>query len=227
MADAPVLPPVFVTGASGYMGSRLIAALLARGYPVRGLVRPAAVAKLPAGCEAVLGDALDGPSYAAAVPADGTFVHLVGVPHPNPWKGEQFRRIDLVSIQQAVPVARAAGVAHFVYVSVAQPAPIMRAYQAVRREGEELLRASGLPVTILRPWYVLGPGHRWPLALMPAYKICEHLPRTRAGAQRLGLVTIDQMVATLLAAVEAGPAGVRILGVPEIRGGCVTVGAAT
>ncbi|HSD40612.1 MAG TPA: hypothetical protein VLD36_01990 [Burkholderiales bacterium] len=56
--------------------------------------------------------------------------------------------------------ASAAGVRHFVYLSVAQPAPVMHAYIAARAAAETRLRASGLDAPILRPWYVLGRGHR-------------------------------------------------------------------
>jgi hypothetical protein len=64
-----------------------------------------------------------------------------------------------------------------------------------------------LNATILRPWYVLGPGHRWPYALLPFYKICEWLPFTRAGALRLGLVTLDQLLLALVQAVESPAQG--------------------
>jgi hypothetical protein len=49
------------------------------------------------------------------------------------------------------------------------------------------------------------------------YKIAELLPQTREGARRLGLVTLEQMVTALLAAVENPAQGVRVVGVPEIR----------
>src|SRR5207247_1527733 len=106
-------------------------------------------------------------------------------------------------------------VRHFVYVSVAQPAPVMKDYLAVRAEGEALLRASGLNATILRPWYVLGPGHRWPYFLLPMYWVGELLPGTRASARRLGLVTLDQMLFALANAVDEPAAGVRVWEVPE------------
>ena len=76
---------------------------------------------------------------------------------------------------------------------------------------------SGLRHTIVRPWYMLGPGHRWPYALLPIYWLMERLPSTRASAQRLGLVTLPQMVDTLVHAVENPPAHSRIVEVPEIR----------
>jgi uncharacterized protein YbjT (DUF2867 family) len=95
----------------------------------------------------------------------------------------------------------------------------MAAYIAVRAEGEALIAAARLPATILRPWYVLGPGHRWPLALVPVYAAAKLIPSLCAGADRLGLVTIDQMVAALLAAVDdpPSPGTQRIVTVPQIR----------
>jgi uncharacterized protein YbjT (DUF2867 family) len=208
---------VFLTGASGYLGSRLAAALIVRGHAVRALVREASIARLPAGCTPVVGDALHAASYARSVAPADTFVHLVGVPRPNPLKAADFRRIDLPSALAAVSAARAARVAHFVYVSVAQPAPVMHAYIAARAEAEAAIRQSGMDATILRPWYVLGPGHWWPYALLPGYWLAERLPPTREAARRLGLVTVRQMVGALVAAVERPAGGVRVVDVPEIR----------
>lgn len=210
---------VFMTGGTGYLGQRLIPALLKRGHEVRALVRPGSEHRLPVGCAAVIGNALVEASFTSRVAPSDTLVHLVGVPHPAPWKKRQFREVDLASVQAAVVAARTAGIRHFVYLSIAQPAPVMRAYVAVRAECEALIAASGLPATFLRPWYVLGPGHRWPLAAVPFYALAERLPPTRDIARRLGLVTLREMVAALVRAVESPPEeGIRILGVEEIRG---------
>jgi uncharacterized protein YbjT (DUF2867 family) len=94
---------------------------------------------------------------------------------------------------------------------------VTKAYIEVRVACEKILRESGLNVTIVRPWYILGPGHYWPYPLMPLYKICEAIPATRESAVRLGLVTRSQMVATLLNAVASGASGVRILETADIR----------
>jgi uncharacterized protein YbjT (DUF2867 family) len=208
-----------LTGGTGYVGRPLGAALVARGHRVRVLCRPDARQRVPAGAEAVDGDALAATSIAAAAVDDGTLVHLVGTPHPNPSKVAEFERVDLASIQASIAAARATGIAHLVYVSVAQPAPIMRAYVDARARGELAIAQSGLTATIVRPWYVLGPGHRWPTILVPLAKLLEWLPWTRGAARRLGFVTLDQMVATLVHAVEHPPAPAerRIVEVPAIR----------
>jgi uncharacterized protein YbjT (DUF2867 family) len=208
---------VFLTGATGYMGRRLSAELLRRRHHVVALVRKGSEAKAPAGCALVLGDALDAASYREWVPRGATFVHLVGVAHPSPAKAAEFLAIDLVSIRAAVNVAQFAEVSHFVYVSVAHPAPVMRAYIAVRSEGEALIRSAGLRATILRPWYVLGPGHWWPVALIPMYWIMERIPNTRDAARRLGLVTLNQMVRALADAVDHPSDGVRVVEAPHIK----------
>jgi uncharacterized protein YbjT (DUF2867 family) len=208
---------VFITGGTGYLGQRLIAELINRGHHVRALVRPGSESKLANLCEVVTGNALEEESFLKKIcPAD-TFVHLVGVPRPSPAKAKQFREIDLVSIRASVPAALKAGIEHFVYLSVAQPAPIMKVYQEVRAEGERLVRDSGMNATILRPWYVLGPGHWWPYLLLPAYKLLEMFPATKESAARLGLVTIDHMTASLINAIETDVTGVRIVDVPQIR----------
>ncbi|MEO8431820.1 MAG: NAD(P)H-binding protein [Acidobacteriota bacterium] len=208
---------VFVAGGSGYVGSRLIPRLLARGHRVRALVRRGSESKLPSGCEPVVGDALDESTFASRVPPCDTFVQLVGVAHPSPAKVALFRSVDLVSAKASARAASEARVAHFVYVSVAQPAPAMRAYVAARAEAEAFIRGLGLNATFLRPWYVLGPGHRWPYFLLPAYWLLEKLPPTRDGARRVGLVTLAQMVAALAGAVESPVNGVRVVDVPGIR----------
>lgn len=201
------------------MGRSLIAGLHGRGHHVRALTRAGSEGKLPSGCEVRIGDALDRSTYQDQVRGMDTFVHLVGVAHPSPAKVEQFHTIDLPSVRAAVTAAKFAGVRHFIYVSVAHPAPVMKAYIEVRSTGEELIRMAGLEATILRPWYVLGPGHQWPHALRPVYWLMERLPSTRDSARRLGLVTLRQMVAALVRAVENPARGIRVVEVSEIRGG--------
>jgi uncharacterized protein YbjT (DUF2867 family) len=177
------------------------------------------MSRVPAGAIAVFGDALDPASYAAAVSPGETIVHLVGTPHPSPSKAAEFERVDGPSAHAAVHAARTRAAAHLVYVSVAQPAPVMRAYIAVRAAGERAIADAGLTATILRPWYVLGPGRRWPLLLLPVYALARLVPALRDDADRLGFVTLEQMVAALARAVAHPPApgAVRVVDVPAIR----------
>jgi len=209
---------IFVAGGTGYMGSRLVIALLQTGHTVRALTRPESAQKLPAGAQAIVGDALSN-GYVQQVSGCDTFVHLVGVSHPSPAKAAEFRSIDLVALRHAVDASVAAKIRHFIYISVAHPAPVMKAYIEVRTECEAIIRQSSLNATILRPWYVLGPGHRWPYALLPAYWLMERIPATRESALRLGLVTLPQMLNAVVTAVEAPCQGTRVMDVQAIRSG--------
>ena len=66
-----------------------------------------------------------------------------------------------------------------------------------------------------------GPrGTCGPYLLLPIYKLAELLPPMRDGAQRLGLVTLEQMTSALTVAVENPVEGRRVLTVPEIRAVC-------
>lgn len=212
---------IFIAGGTGYIGRPLVQQLVARGHRVRALVRAGSEKKLPAGCRPVLGNALDPVTYSSHVAPSSTFVQLVGVSHPSPAKAAEFRAIDRASGLGAIRAARDAGIQHFVYLSVAHPAPVMKSYIAVRAECEQALLASGMSITILRPWYVLGPGHRWPYALLPMYWLCERIPSMREGTRRLGLVTLDEMVRTLVSAIENPSIGARFIEVPQIRSGSV------
>ncbi len=214
---------VFIAGGTGYLGAPLIRTLVERGHQVRALARPGSERKLPPGCGAVVGNALDSASYENQIRPSHTFVHLVGVSHPNPSKAAEFQAIDRVSALVAVAAAARAGIQHFIYLSVAQPAPMMKSYIAVRAECEAALGKSGMNVTIVRPWYVRGHGHRWPYVLLPMYWICERVPSTREGALRLGLVTLDQMTRTLASAVENPCVGARLVEVPQIRTGALAL----
>lgn len=200
------------------MGARLCERLAARGTAVRALVRPGSEARAPRAAEVVAGDPLDAATYRAHLRPGDVLVQLVGTPHPSPSKAASFRSVDRAALFASVAGAERQRVARVVYVSVAQPAPVMRAYVAIRAECEARVRASGLDATILRPWYVLGPGRAWPRLLAPLYWAAERVPATRPGALRLGLVTEAQMLDALVRAVDSRARGVEVVDVPAIRG---------
>lgn len=211
-------PRVVITGATGYLGRSLAERLAANGREVVAVVRPGSSARAPLGSLPFEADALSAESVAGALLPGDTLVHLVGTPRPSPIKGAAFRAVDLPSIEASARAARERAVGHLVYVSVAHPAPVMRDYIEVRRRGEALVAESGRPATVLRPWYVLGPGHWWPLVLLPFYRTARAWPPWRETARRLGLLTHAEMLNALAWSVEhPSTSGVRILDVPAIR----------
>jgi nucleoside-diphosphate-sugar epimerase len=210
---------IFITGGTGYIGTRLIKVLLAdRHFHIKALVRKGSENKLPRGCEIIFGNALDAASYQNNISPANIFVHLIGVAHPSPSKKEQFKKIDLVSVQEAAKAATAAGIEHFVYLSVAMyPTNIMKDFQQVRAEGERILSEQSFVCSFIRPWYVLGPGHWWPLLLKPFYFIAKFIPSKREAAKQLDTITIKQMIDTLVHAVKDQPASIKVYDVQDIK----------
>ncbi|MBX7047473.1 MAG: NAD(P)H-binding protein [Ignavibacteria bacterium] len=209
---------IFITGGTGYIGSRIIPILAKNGFNITALARKESLDKLPAGCKAVEGNALDENSFREYVKGCDTFIQLVGVSHPSPAKKEEFKKIDLASIKASVSAAKYAGVKHFVYLSVAQPAPMMKEYIEVRKAGEEMLAENKISSSVIRPWYIIGPGHYWPIILKPVYKILEWIPAARAQAINLGLVKLEEMLGTILFVVKNPPGeGMKIYKTEDIR----------
>jgi uncharacterized protein YbjT (DUF2867 family) len=83
---------------------------------------------------------------------------LVGVSHPGPGKTLEFQSIDRTSALGAIEAARHVGIEHFVYVSVAQPAPVMRSYVEVRVEARRLGLVTLNEMTGALLWAVENPA---------------------------------------------------------------------
>lgn len=98
-----------VTGGTGYIGVRLADALVRRGHRVRVLTRAESAGRVVAGATAVIGDVLDEASVVRALRPGDTVVHLVGTPHPNPSKAEEFRRVDLGPICAVAAAGKSVG----------------------------------------------------------------------------------------------------------------------
>jgi uncharacterized protein YbjT (DUF2867 family) len=212
------MAPIFITGGTGYMGKRLIKVLVSKGYDVTALVRKGSEAKLPKGVRAIVANPFDAASFQQWIPKGAVYVQLLGVAHPSPRKKEMFRQIDLPSVKASADAAVAANVSHFVYLSVAMmPTRIMEDFQEVRREGEAYLLTKGFPCTFVRPWYVLGPGHLWPVLLLPFYGFAELVPAWRQKTRAFAFVTIKQITGVLVKAVGATPPRKRIVEIRQIR----------
>ena len=209
---------IFITGGSGYIGGAVIPQLIKRGHEIRALVRPQSISKIPSGCEVIKGNVLENNSYKDKIFPCDSLLHLVGASHPNPFKKELFVKVDLKSLEQTLDAAVSNDIKHFIYLSVAHPAPIMKSYIEIRKKCEDLICQSGLSATIIRPWYVLGPGHYWAYLLIPFYKIFQNIPGTKETANRLGLVKLRQLTKSIIICIEKPPLNsVRIIEVPDIQ----------
>jgi nucleoside-diphosphate-sugar epimerase len=105
---------IFITGGTGYIGTRLIKKLLERGHSVSALCRNGSEIKLPADATPIIADPFDPSSFRDSIPANAVFVQLLGVAHPSPKKAGEFIEVDLKSVKASADAASAAGVSHFI-----------------------------------------------------------------------------------------------------------------
>ena len=214
---------VFITGGTGYIGKRLIKRLVQRNHSVLALVRKGSEHKVPAGAQIITANPFDPKTFESFIPKNAVFVQLLGVPHPSPKKALAFKEIDLRSVKASADAAAYAEVSKFVYISVAMAATnVMKAYQQVRKEGESYCLLKGFPCTFIRPWYVLGPGHLWPILLLPLYAISMLFPSLREKARALALVTLNQVLTALITVIEQPLSSNRILEITDIRKAAVS-----
>ena len=147
---------ILVTGATGYIGGRLVPQLLKDGHGVRCVVRdPSRLEGRPwhDKVEIVTGDVLDPASLRAAL--DGVsiayyLIHSMGA-------GAHFEERDLVAARNFSAAAKAAGVERIIYLGgLAEPSPNLSEHLRSRQQTGEALREGGVPVTEFRAGVIVG-----------------------------------------------------------------------
>lgn len=153
--------PIFVTGASGYIGGRLVPRLLERGYTVRALARaPRKLADRPwAGSprvEIVAGDVNDVDALAGAMRGCSVAYYLV---HSMMAAGERYRRRDRDLALHFAQAAERAGVERIIYLGgLGETGDGLSEHLSSRREVEAVLESGRASVTTLRAAMIIGSG---------------------------------------------------------------------
>jgi uncharacterized protein YbjT (DUF2867 family) len=155
---------VFVTGGTGFLGYRVVRALLEQDAEVTAVVKPGADEKLGTlrgQVEWVEGDVWNPASLRGRARGHQVAVHLVGGVKPDPVRGLTFRHLNYVSTRNVAQIAVSDGVPHFVLLSASvAPLGISGGYIESKRDAEEYLRTTGLTWTIVRAPALYAPGER-------------------------------------------------------------------
>ncbi len=148
-----------VTGATGYVGGRLIARLAAEGRPLRALARDLSRLEHVDGVEAVAGDLVRGSGLEAALDGVETAYYLVHSMEPATWSGggSDFGSRDRLAARNFARAAGAAGVERIVYLGgvLPQDAPLSP-HLASRLEVERILLEAAPSSTALRASILVG-----------------------------------------------------------------------
>ncbi|GIW33085.1 complex I NDUFA9 subunit family protein [Meiothermus sp.] len=146
---------VLIVGGSGYVGSHLARHLLEQGHQVTVASRRGEGPL--AGVRYVMADAAKDENLQQAAQGQEALIYLVGIIRE---RGDQtFRQAHVEGVRHSLAAARMAGIRRFVHMSALGTARGTGSrYYETKAEGEELVQASGLDWTILRPSLIFGQG---------------------------------------------------------------------
>lgn len=185
-----------VTGATGFVGGRLIEAALAAGHAVRALTRRP---QQPLGGVTWIDGALDRPDSLERL-ADGAdaLIHVAGVINARDAAG--FEAANITGTSAVLAAAEQGKVNRFVHVSsLSAREPKLSAYGASKAGSEALVSASSIPYAIVRPPAVYGPGDKETFEL---FRMARRGFILLPPEGRLSLIHVDDLCRLLLALAD-------------------------
>ncbi len=185
---------VLVTGATGFLGQRVVRELSARRHEVRCLVHSPGKERVfdHRSVEVHYGSILSPDSLEQALHDVQAIVHLVGIIRPT--RGASFDRIHREGTANVVSAAVEAGVRDFVYVSAmgAMPDPSYPYFHS-KYQAEVEVKNSGVRFTILRPSVIFGEGDEFLTALAALIRLGPITPVIGPGRNRMQPVAADDV----------------------------------
>lgn len=195
---------ILVTGGTGFVGSHLIKRMRQEGLPVRAIVRDPDKARAlnNLGVDVVKGDVSDTDSLEKATIGVERIIHLVGIIQEA--AGATFQRVHVDGTRNLLDAARKSGVRHFFYQSALGTRPNAKSeYHKSKWAAEELVRASGISFTILRPSLIYGPGDQFTIRLSEMIRLSPVLPIIGSGRSKVQPIFIDDVATCIVTAVTS------------------------
>lgn len=205
---------IALTGATGFLGRRLIPALIAEGHSVRALTRRP---QPPTdGVTWIAGDLSNAPALAELVDGADAVVHaaaaLRGACHAD------FDVPNRLGTRALVDAAKAGPASRFILVSsLAARAPALSHYAASKHAAEDVVTSAGLARwMILRPPAVYGPGDT---ATLPFFKAVRHglAPRIGGGERPFSLIHVDDLISAIIFLLKTDEISNRLVEIDDGR----------
>jgi uncharacterized protein YbjT (DUF2867 family) len=207
---------VFLTGATGFVGSHVLRRLQAEGHQVRVLARARTVAApLPERggmpLEVIPGDVVEDIGLERGMDTAEAVIHLVGIIMET--AGATFEKVHYLGTRNVVEAARKKGIKRFVHMSALGARPDgVSGYQTSKWKAEEEVRHSGLEHVILRPSIIFGPGDGFVTQMVQVMKSAPLLrPVVGHGHYRFRPIYIDNVADCFAQALTSDQARNRTL----------------
>jgi len=194
-----------ITGATGFVGGRLLEQALAAGHEVRALTRRPQQPR--EGLSWIAGSLDDQASLDLLAEGADAMIHVAGVINaPDP---AGFEAANVMGTSAVLAAAEHSQIKRFVHVSsLSAREPKLSAYGASKAGSEALVAASSLPHAIIRPPAVYGPGDKETFEL---FRMARRGIVLLPPEGRLSLIHVDDLARLLLALADpAAPAGLLV-----------------
>lgn len=197
---------VAITGATGFVGSAVLEVAMNRALTVRALTRRAQTDQTSQSRQSrvtwVRGTLEDADALRELVEGAQAVIHIAGLTStPNP---ERFEAANVSGTANMIAAAKAAGVERLVFVSsLSAREPQLSAYGGSKRRAEQLVEASGLDWTIVRPPAVYGPRD---VDIFELFRAAKYgiVPVPAKG--RTSIIHVEDLARLLVALVPSNPA---------------------
>jgi len=188
---------VFLTGGTGYVGSRILQDLLSTGHEVSALVRPGSESKLPVNSDEITvvhGDILDKSSFSEALSQCDAAIHLIGIIREFPGKGITFEKFHVQATQNVLDAARENNIGRYVHMSaLGARIDSPSGYFATKARAEELVVSSGLDYTIFKPSIIYGENDDFINYFAGIIKTFHVIPIIGKGTYRMQPISVKDV----------------------------------
>ena len=193
---------IFIAGGTGFVGGHLVEALRECGHAVRLLVHKRSPAESNS-IEQVEGDVTRLKSFEHAAEGCDVVINLVGIIREFPSRGITFERLHVQATDNVLAAASKAGIRRFLQMSAlgTRPQAVSR-YHTTKFRAEELVRSSGLDVTILRPSLIYGPKDAFINMLAGQLRMAPVMPVIGSGYYRLQPIHASDVARCFAMALE-------------------------